>query len=360
MHIYLLTSFGIIFYGLTYEYLNDRLKIGLSKKRLPSYFFSIPIFILLFFISSFRGDFTADYKGYTYLFKVYNQFEFFEVFKAGIYQETGYLTLSRFIGLFTTNEVYLFSVTSFMIVYAFLSQFTKYSSYMWLSVLMFVTVGAYYTSFNIMRQILAVAIVFYGSKYLYDRNFIKFLAFILMASLFHKSSLVMIPFYFILNFKFSFKNIISFFSAAVVAMLYLNDIVRYVQSSFYTAYNSNAYGMTGLSLTNAVLPVSILIFTIIHNKKIDQNNEMLRIWANGVIFYALFSILGLKVQMVQRLSEFFAPYALLLVPYIFSKMKKNELKALYFIGLVLTLVFYNFLVLSDSGYDPYYFIWSKK
>lgn len=354
MAIYLMTSISILFFALFYETANS---MNILQKRLPVHFFLIPSFMLLFVVSAFRGDFTTDYTNYTILFHRYNMYDFFDVFKAGFTQEPGYIFLSRFIGLFTSNEVFLFAVTTLIILIAYFTHIKKYSVNIWLSVLMFVTIDTYYTSFHITRQILAVAIIFAGAKFLYERKFFKFLLVVILASLFHQTSLIMIPFYFILNFRIKIRNLILFFITAVILVVFFQDLLDYIQMFVYDNYTEQAYGMTGASVANAVLPVALAAFSIFHSKKLDsKNNNMHRIWFNASIFYAIFSILSLQILMVERISFFFAPFSLLLVPYIFSKMKDKNLRVIYTLVLMVALIAYNYLVLSDSVFDPYYFV----
>ncbi|MBZ6527593.1 EpsG family protein [Aerococcaceae bacterium DSM 111021] len=357
MVMYIFVNISIIFFGFYITLINEKKYMDIEKKQAITYLCIIFMFLLLFVVSAFRGDFTTDYKNYTYLFNLYNQFDFFETFKIGQAQEFGFVFLSRFIGLFTDNALYLFIVTSFIILSGHFKQFIKDSPYLWLSILLFTTIGSFYTSFNIIRQILAATIIFSGSKYLYERKIMKYILVVIIASLFHKTAFIMIPFYFILNFKFSLKNLIVMFFGASIVMLYLNSILAFFQKYFYTIYDESSYGMTGFSFSNALIPCTLLIFSIIYEKNINFNNIKERIWFNAVTFYAFFNILGLQVQMIERFSEYFAPYALLLIPQIFNKMVRNEKKVLYFIVLLILLILYNFIILKGSGYDPYYFIW---
>lgn len=357
MFVYVTVSSIIIVLGLCYQAFNSG--TGHNGKKLPIYFFTLPTFALLFFISAFRGDFTTDYNNYSYLFRLYNRYDFFEIFQVELYQETGYILFNKIIGIFTDNVLYLFISVSLIILLSFYSQFKKHSPYIWLSVLLFVTVGSYYTSFNIMRQIMAVAIVFSGSKYLYERKPLKYFLVVIIASLFHKTALIMIIFYYILNLRLSFKNIITLLVGSIVTMLFLDNIIDVVQSRFYSVYTNESYGMTGMAFTNAVLPIAILVFSLLNATKLKKNITKHRVWFNAVVFYAFFSVLGLKVQMVARLSEFFAPYILLLIPLIFFEMRNDELKVVWMMGLTALLVLYNYVVLSGTGYDPYYFIWDS-
>ncbi|ETT41437.1 polysaccharide polymerase [Paenibacillus sp. FSL R7-269] len=354
---YIFVNLMIIASGAVLELINSKDKLNTHRNKTSAHVFLILSFTLLLAISSFRGSFTTDYTNYVYLFERYNQYGFFDVFRVGFPQEKGYIFLNRLIGLFTSNPLYLFITVSFVTLYGFYSQIRKYSIYVSLSVIMFVTVGSYYTSFNTMRQILAVSIIFAGSKFLYDRKLLKYCLVVILAAFFHKSSLIMIPFFFILNLKIKFKNLVIVALALVLSTLYLDSIITFIQRAFYSVYTNNVYGTTGFSFKNAFLPIMIMIFCLFNYKKIDLNNTINKIWMNAVIFYAFFSILGLKVQLTQRISEFFAPYALLLIPLIFSKIKNNALKGIYLCGLMFFLILYNYVTLNGTGYDPYYFIW---
>lgn len=48
----------------------------------------------------------------------------------------------------------------------------------------------YFMTFNIMRQFVAVAIIFYATKYLSQRKYIKYLLFVAVAFLFHKTAIL--------------------------------------------------------------------------------------------------------------------------------------------------------------------------
>src|SRR5699024_9737271 len=359
MIIYLIVAISLVILGFLFESVNSMTRMKYNKK-LSNSIYIVPSFLLLFFVFAFRDDFMVDYNNYVEIFDTINLFGFIDSFTSGINIEFGYILLNRIIGIFTSNPVYLFAVTTLIILYGFYHQFNRYSVNIWLSVLMFATAGSYYASFNITRQILAVAIVFIGSKYLYERKFFKYMIFIFLAFLFHKSALIMLPFYFILNFRITLKNLFLFAVGSFSVIFLFQDILSLLQRiGIYDNYTTYAYGMWGQATTNVVLPVAFLVFAIYNMKKLDSNNTVHRIWFNATIFYAVFNILALQIEMVERIGRFFAPYPLLLIPFLFSKMKNKNLRFIYIMVLVAVLVAYNFVVLSDSRFDPYYFIWDK-
>ena len=56
---------------------------------------------------------------------------------------------------------------------------------------------SYFYSFNIMRQMCAVAIIFFATRYLTKRRYLIFLIYLTIAFIFHKSSLLGTGFFFI-------------------------------------------------------------------------------------------------------------------------------------------------------------------
>ncbi|WEV22673.1 EpsG family protein [Clostridium perfringens] len=351
MIVYLIIDFVMLLFAIVMYY--DKYRYNIRNNKI----FLVIIGFIIIFISGFRGNFTADYDNYVNLFNYYNNFNFNQIFSNNFGQEIGYVILNKIIGFFTKNSIYIILIMSILTIYLFLKEFKRYSVNIWLSVLLFITIGAYYTSFNLIRQILAVAIIFSGSKYIYKKNFIKYFIYILTASLIHKTALIMIIFYFILNSRFSIKKLIIILISLIFCINYLDLIIIFIQKYFYSYYTYGKYGMTGFNYKNIVLPISILIFVLIHYYKLDLDNNRINVWINAIIFYAFFSLLGLKIQMVQRVADFFAPYALLIIPLIISKIKDKKIRAIYIFLIVSLSILYNFIVLYGSGYETYHFIW---
>lgn len=328
---------------------------GGNKSLIKTAFLGVT-FLILFVISGYRGDFTSDYRNFSELFSYFNSFSWSELFNQNFYQEPAYVLLNRLIGSFTNNDLYLFLITTLIILTLFFREFRRDSIYIWISILLFINIGAYYTSFNITRQILAVSIIFAGSTYIYKREFRKYIVTILIASLFHQTSWLMIPFYFLLNLKFNLRNSILIITLSAVAILSLNTLIEIVQR-FISRYSGYTYGMTGLNVTSVVVPVAILLFVIIHHKSISFDSVKHRVWLNASVYYTIFSIAGLKVEMFQRVAEFFNPYVLLIIPLIISEISNKNLRVVYTIYIIFFVIAYNLVILSGTGYDPYYFIW---
>lgn len=324
-----------------------------SNKNSVFLFFS---FILLAVIFTFRGDFTADYNSYVDFFYYTKNLSFLEVILGSFYNEKGFIMFNKVIGLLTNNKYMYLFVINLVILIPFFREFKKESKYVWLSVLLYINIGPYYTSFNITRQIMAVAIVLIGNKYLYTRNFLRYLLIVFCASLFHRTSLIMIPFYFVLNRNFKIKNVMLVFLSLLLIYLNTSSIIDFIQKFFYSGFT---YGMQGGNITSIIVPVAIFIFIMTHSNLVDKNIIKNNILLNSSIFYVFFFILGTRVQMLQRLGEFFVPSILILIPNIVNRIKPASLRVLYIFLIVFFLVLFNYATLSGTGYDPYYFGWDR-
>lgn len=356
MIVYLLNSAIIILAGIIF-FVRPRN----SKNNTTKNIYLVFVGLVLIIISGFRGDFSSDYVGYEEIFKFHNQFSDFRLLLKYKYNvEIGYILVNWLIGRFTDNTIWIFLMSSIIILSLHLKEIKKNSSNICLSVLLFATIGAYYTSFNIMRQILAVSIIFSGSSYLYEKKIWNYIAVVLLASLFHSTALLMIPFYFILNFKFNYKNLAILLITLILISSNIHVILEFAQKYFYSHYKVSSYGMSGYGYKNIILPLGILFFIISeYSKNGDKENKRLNVWFNATIFYVFFSFLGLNIQMLERFSYYFSPYILLIIPKMVSNERNKHLRTMYYFVIVLVAILYNLFTLSGSGYNPYYFIWNR-
>src|SRR5690625_4387139 len=125
MTVYLIVAISLVILGLGYESVNSITELKYQKK-IPKYFYVAPSFLLLFITSTFRGDFTTDYKNYANRFESIHFTSFSDIFKYDYNIETGYLIMNKIISLFTGNSVYLFAVMTLIILICFYHQFNKY------------------------------------------------------------------------------------------------------------------------------------------------------------------------------------------------------------------------------------------
>lgn len=357
---------GIICGG--YKCFNFNKNSGSNSK-----FYYLLIGAVLIVISGLRGNFAVDYDNYVSLFYRYDGWTLEKILSKNFfgYPETGYLVLQYLLKVLWNNPVVIFVSTSVIIVHANLKVVKEYFSFGILPVLLFVEMGNFYASFNIMRQILAVSIILLGSNYLYKRQFWKYCIIVFVAFTIHKSSLIMLPFYFVLDRKFQKKGILVFSIATVFLSFFLPQIISLVQTYYWSWYSPEGYGMRGYSINNLVAPILMtipaLFIDFIYANKVSEYDvgcvdsdleKITNIWRNSSFVFLLFSVLGMQVEMVQRISSFFSTYAIMYYSYIITSEKTGRYKQIIYAGTIIIVLVYGFWVKVNSAYNPYYFIFS--
>ena len=112
--------------------------------------------------------------------------------------EPGYFYLMKLI-LFLNGEFYWVTISAALITIYFLYKgVLNLTPYFVLSIFLFlVSPSGYGFCVNGMRQGISAAMFLFSIKYIIEGNFYKYCGILLIASLFHVSALILIPFYFI-------------------------------------------------------------------------------------------------------------------------------------------------------------------
>lgn len=335
-----------------------------SKKRSQGKIncWSVLIFLLLFFVAAFRGDFTTDYIGYEDIYRYNVNRTLSDILSnwSNNYPETGFLVFQYIIKVIFNDKLFVFIFSSALIVYAYIKEINEYFPKHIIPLLLFVDIGTYYSSFNVTRQIMAAAIVALGLKYLYDNKLLQYILMVLIASTFHSSALVMIPMYFVLRAKWK-KNIMWITSISVIAIsALLPYILRWITQYAWEWYNVDSLLASGFNIKNLVGPLFLSCYPIASSLMRKNTKDFKEnIWINGTYIYLALSILGMQVSLITRFASFFSIFAVLAFSKSIYDIKDRRERLVAVIIASALIILYGFAVRNGSGYDPYYFIWER-
>ncbi|TCB46542.1 EpsG family protein [Acinetobacter terrestris] len=322
--------------------------IFLEKKSLNRDAFWVPFFALVLF-ASFRnylvgtdtGSYTSDFR---------NSLDSnYYIFRQDL--EYGYQLLDYFLLKFTHNYFWLFFISSILVVGSYLYIFRKKSEDYLLSVLIFVSFGFYLFYFNGLRQGIAMAIVALATPHLINKNFLKYVLIILLASYFHKTALIMLLFYFIihLKFKMEFKALAVFLGSFLIS----SSVVEYLASTNekYSGYAEISEVKGGYLTLFFYFSISLFIYICYKKYNIKDNNYyvLMQLHIYGVLFLIPVSMLGANPSGPQRLLFYFVWVSTLLIPLTFSRINK---KIVYFTFIFLAFFYYT-MILGFGNLMPY-------
>ena len=309
----------------------------LLKREKNKHLFLLLLFIPLLIVSWRRGNTTVDYGNYEYFFMASKNLSFFTGFQSlGI--EPGYFLLNKIVSLISSNFttfLFFFSTIILSIYYYF---FYKFSQFYGMSMLLLIAFGSYYTSFNTMRQFLAASICIIGVINI-KKGFFKYSLIIILAASIHYTALVMIPFYFLLQFNLSNFKEFTIFSFLVslffVIYIFSPEIVKFITSFSYTDYSViGAFGIsTGTPLISLTRFIFLLGYSLLFVKLINFNNINEVIGFNSIIITLVFMLFSTRIELFQRFSYFFMPYMTVFIPNLTSKLK-NKNTRLFFNSLI--------------------------
>lgn len=340
-----------------FYFLNNKEVLDFSNNY--RYIFCILIVLLFFAIFRSPDGLSVDYSVYKEIFRLSNNsLEY--LYSMFPQNDIGYLFINKIFRLFTDNFLILLVFIHTIIIGGFLYYFKKHSKHVWLSILLLITIGGYYITYNLMRQFLAISILLIFSDYLYNRKTVKYFIVVSCVALIHKSALIMIPFYTFSNINV-YKNkkiFISFLILCSIAFLNFDFLLDLVQSFIYGNYNKNSFGMNTSSIFNLVRPSIILLFIMINIRNLNLNYSDSVININAILIGSIIMLFSMKLQIINRLYYYFLPYSLCLIPNIipFFKRSKNYLydnRKLWF--MLLVIVLYCLVTQYNMEYN---FIWN--
>ena len=221
----------------------------------------------------------------------------------------------------------------------------------------------YFFSLSLLRQWAAISIVFYSYKYIKEKNFLKYLCFIVIAALFHKTALLMILLYILkimnINKKIHiFLFCLSFFFDKIFSFIVLNVNLPLVSN--YKIYVLKKVGLGGGKLYYIILSIYVILLFRILLFKI-KNIELKRIYDVTMLGCFIYISLIKLGHLGIRISIYFFVFSLVLI----NEYTKTKISKV--IVFILSLLFLSNLLILDnlrqdvrSEYVPYQVIFNKK
>ncbi|WP_373425853.1 EpsG family protein [Paenibacillus endoradicis] len=304
-------------------------------------FYLLLTFLPLFIVAGFRFEVGVDYKNYvaTYI-KINNSLRDVSIFelRSMLDMEIGYLLLNRLVDFLFGNLQYVFVISSFITLILVLVTIYRYSSNVYLSVLFF-TLGAYISSFNIQRQYIAIAIIFFSIKYVIERKLIRYIFSVLIASMFHTSAVLLLPLYFILNKKINAKKIIIGIILVCLSTVLMPNILSIVQKYFYSQYSLESYGMNDGTINNVIIAAFYMILAMYLQKKSSDISIKNIVLINWSFINLLLAILSTEVWLITRIMSYSLIFQILLLPEFVKSVENKYVKSIISFLLILLSIY---------------------
>jgi len=309
--------------------------------------------------SALRFNVGYDYINYQYIFNE----------QGNIKLEPGYNIIAS-IARHTINDArFLFALFAILTTLFIVRGIQKHSIHKRTSLLLYIMIpGLYLNSLTIIRQSLAMAILFYGYSYYLKNKRIKFFAFALIAFLFHYSAILAFIIIVIVHKIKTSKTRLYFIlggSLLIGISGLLNKLLIGIADSGYLDY----FNDTGNANIIKLIVINAFMIYVIFNKnelvKYRKVNESyIKIIVIGTAIINLFSAL----PFVTRLALYLKIYEIIVISDLFY-IKRKKLITIIFIAFYISMFIfclYTDMNLNSHGYPteltkliPYRTIFSK-
>jgi hypothetical protein len=279
----------------------------------------------MWFIATFREGIGYDYQSYIDIFEQARAGGqslgaiFGNLINGGI--EPGFYLLNRFLSLFVTSSVVMYGVYSFLMLAPVAYFIFRYCKDVWLSTWIYVTVTFFYTIMNFVRQGMAVSIILLGYKFLREKKTIPFLLLVLLAAMFHKTALIMIPVYFLCHLKLNWK--LGLFYAGITLVLYMTSgfIIDFVTDYIFSYYKDSLWVNEGFSITFLFVPVVIFGACLALKFSWEKRDADANMLLNLLLFSLLIWVFITRHFIIERFSMYMYIYAIAAVPAALSALQ---------------------------------------
>lgn len=320
-------------------------------KNLKRNIFILLSFGIVFFISGWRYGIGTDYFNYIDMYRyITSQGSIITAIKTFSNVEPGFIILNYLVKYFFNDERYIFIVCSFVTLFFIYKGIWSFKSKINIGFALFIYLLLFHNiSFNAVRQFIAIAIVFYSMRYLFNRKLIMYLVFITIACSFHLTSIVMLPLYFIYGNNYIKKyNRIIIYGFLCFSLLILDSLVQnFFISSRYSDYiSSNLYSEGGIGAFIVRLPLIFLL--LIFSKDIVNYDKRGSFLINIIILELVLSLFGYKIEFFTRFLIQFNIIKVLLLPLLVKSIStRREAPIVLFV--ILLFIFYSWIFQLNGG-----------
>ncbi|WP_315514778.1 EpsG family protein [Prevotella histicola] len=189
-------------------------------------------------------------------------------------KEPVYGLINDFIAFFTPNRYIFILVYTLFLYIVYAVNFYRYTKNPFFALLVFEGLMFFFT-FTYLRQVLAAGVIWLSIPYVAQRNFKKYLLFVILATLIHNSAAYMILLYFIPRRKFEKKYIVLFMLALlIIGVSGITKFIFSISGDFVNNARIAGYADTaemGFRIEYVIEATLFLSILLLNYRRIDED-----------------------------------------------------------------------------------------
>ena len=311
----------------------------------------------LIFVAGFRYCVGMDYAAY---FQHYSLYADDLILRIKTINEPGFSVIcavSKLFGATDGSLALLFaSVVTISLVLSTLIRNTDETQY---AVLLYIFMGCWTSSFNAVRQTLAAAFLFAGLPYLREKKLFKFLFFVFLAFLCHKSAILMALLYFLVHRNINIFNLILMLVVVLLLLGSYTFLFEVAENVLNKNYNmDNSYINTSVNILRILVGISPALFFgfSLWNKEKSKIEEF---YLNILFIHAMVNLITLNSAYLARITIYSSPFAVLSICELSKTIELKNRKIVMFSIVLLYFLFWMYQVNNMDSLKYFAFLWQK-
>lgn len=288
------------------------------------------IFGIFYIMTILRFGIGNDYFSYYDIFmNCKNAEDIGTLFGTGI--EPAFVLLNKLISFFTDDIRIIYGIYGLCILVPAGIAIYKYSRNVWISCIVYVSFTFFYASMSFIRQSIAASIILLAFYFVKEKKILPVILLSLLATCFHFTSLIFLPFFFLSFIKISKKYLITYGIINVVLyaayQILLNgfninplnwaaNLATIVFGRDFNSYIDTIYFSNGFSIAYTIMPALMLAFLLIaYYKGWGKNNSHeVQVYVNFMLYTFSFWLFATIIFILERFSMYMFIYIVLAVP----------------------------------------------
>lgn len=295
------------------------------NKKYPFRFFT---FAILFMFMALRYDYGNDYMAYLNIHDLMN---------SGLWAWGQDSYLFHKLNLWIPNFFVFIGVTSLfyiVTIWVLIKNNLRVNQYWFAFLILLINPYIFLINLSALRQNIAVCFFVFAVNFAIKRKFISYVIFILLASGFHVSAIILLPIYFILNEKkFNNKKLFLILGTLLFLLftplfdIIINKVLEYMPNNYRYYYNQGLQNSI-----RATIISSFYLFFIAFNLGKLKGKEI--IYGKLSLIATILSVLAIKISMITRIGMYFDLFLIITIPHIFTRIEKKIYRQILFIVLI--------------------------
>lgn len=273
--------------------------------------------------------------------------------------EPGIRFIAYCVRLFSNDGAAFIFACAFVTLALMLRTVYRYSTQIFFAGMLFVFLGCWHGCFNGIRQYLAAAVAFSAYPYLRNRKLVKYMLCVFIAFLFHKSAIIMVVPYFVVQMKISWRNTLLIVIGCVLVFYLYEQVYEAVDFLMDSNVDWDAdYMSSRVNILRVLVAIAPAVFYLIAYSKIEMDAEQ-TLWLNLLIVHAVAMTIGSQSTYIARVGTYTSPFCVIAIPELNKNLNSKLKGTIMLVVLVLFFIFWWYEISISPNLNNFRWIWQK-